>query len=204
VRDLDGRYEVRVRWHPFRLNPAMPPEGMDRKGYRTAKFGSWERSQALDAQVAAAGEAEGIVFDFDRIGRTPNTLDAHRLIALAGEQGVQDAVVEALFRGYFTEGRDIGDRGTLVGLAAHSGLDRGRAESLLLGEEGLESLRTAEAQSRRIGVEGVPFFVINGEVAVSGAQGPQAFLAAFGRVSAAPPEAAEGVCTVGPGETPTC
>jgi predicted DsbA family dithiol-disulfide isomerase len=204
VRDLGGRHEVRVRWHPFRLNPTMPAEGMDRRDYRTAKFGSWERSQALDAQVAAAGEAEGIVFDFDRIGRTPNTLDAHRLIAPAGEQGVQDAVVEALFRGYFTEGRDLSDRGTLLGLVAHAGLNRGRAESLLLGDEGLESLRAAEGRSRRLGVEGVPYFVINGEVAVSGAQGPQAFLAAFGRVSAAPQEAAGGVCTVGPGGTPTC
>ena len=111
VRDLGGRHEVRVRWHPFQLNPTMPEGGMDRKDYRTAKFGSWERSQALDAQVAAAGIAEGIAFAFDRIGRTPNTLDAHRLIALAGERGVQDAVVEAFFRGYFAEARDLGDRG---------------------------------------------------------------------------------------------
>ena len=125
VRELGGRHEVRVRWHPFQLNPTMPAGGMDRRAYRTAKFGSWERSQALDAQVAAAGEAEGIAFAFDRIGRTPNTLDAHRLIALAGEQGVQDAVVEAFFRGYFTEGRDLGDRGTILDLALQAGLDRG-------------------------------------------------------------------------------
>jgi predicted DsbA family dithiol-disulfide isomerase len=204
LRELGGRHEVRVRWHPFQLNPTMTGEGMDRRDYRTAKFGSWERSQALDAQVAEAGEAEGIAFTFDRIGRTPNTLDAHRLIALAGEQGVQDAVVEAFFRGYFTEGRDLGDRGTLLGLAAQAGLDRGRAESLLGGDDGLESLRAAEAQSRRAGVQSVPTFVINGEVTISGAQGPQAFLAAFGRVSAATPVAQGGVCTIGPGGTPTC
>ena len=204
VRDLGGRHEVQVRWHPFQLNPTMPGGGMDRQDYRTAKFGSWERSQALDAQVAAAGEAEGIAFAFDRIGRTPNTLDAHRLIALAGEQGVQDAVVEAFFRGYFTEGRDLGDRGTLLDLAAEAGLDRGRAESLLGGDEGLESLRAAEGQSRRLGVQGVPFFVINGEVAISGAQGPQAFLDAFGRASADGPVDEGGVCTIGPGGTPTC
>jgi predicted DsbA family dithiol-disulfide isomerase len=203
VRDLGGRHEVHVRWLPFQLNPAMPTEGMDRRAYRTAKFGSWGRSLALDAQVAAAGEAEGIAFAFDRIGRTPNTLDAHRLIALAGEQGVQDALVEAFFRGYFTEGRDIGDRGTLLDLAAEAGLDRGRAESLLGGDEGLDSLRGAEVQARRIGVQGVPFFVINGEVALSGAQGPEAFLDAFDRVSVAAP-AGEGVCSVGPGGVPTC
>src|SRR4051794_33048553 len=96
----------------------MPKGGMDPRAYRTPKFGSWERSQALDAQVAAAGAAEGLVFAFDRMGRTPNTLDAHRLIRLAGRQGVQDAVVEALFRAYFTDGRDIGDRRTLLDVVA--------------------------------------------------------------------------------------
>jgi predicted DsbA family dithiol-disulfide isomerase len=92
-------------------------------------------------------------------------------------------VVEALFRGYFTEGRDLGDKGTLLGLAAHAGLDRGRAESLLKSDEGLDSLRVAEGQARRLGVQGVPFFVINGKVAIAGAQEPQAFLDAFGQVT---------------------
>lgn len=99
--------QVKVRWLPFQLNPTMPKEGISRREYRTRKFGSWERSLELDAQVAAAGKAEGIHFAFERIERTPNTLDAHRLIWLADQQGVQDAVVEALFRAYFTEGRDI-------------------------------------------------------------------------------------------------
>ena len=101
---LDGSHEVRVRWLPFQLNPTMPKEGISRREYRTKKFGSWERSQELDAQVAAAGEAEGIHFAFDRMERTPNTLDAHRLLWLADTVGVQDAVVEALFRAYFTDG----------------------------------------------------------------------------------------------------
>jgi len=204
VRDLGSRHVVRVRWHPFQLNPTMPAEGMDRREYRTAKFGSWERSQALDAQVAAASEAEGIGFDFVRIARTPNTLDAHRLIALAGEQGVQDVVVEALFSGYFTEGRDLSDRETLLGLAAHAGLDRRSAESLLGGDWGLESLRHAEMQALRIGVQGVPFFVINGELVISGAQQPQAFLDAFSRVSVMAPAGEAVVCTIGQGGTPTC
>src|SRR5947209_1031359 len=121
VAALAGRHEVRVRWHPFQLNPQMPRGGMDRRAYRTAKFGSWERSQALDARVAAVGAAEGLVFAFDKIGRTPNTLDAHRLIRVAGQVGVQDAVVEALFRGYFTEGRDLSDRQTLLDVVAGAG-----------------------------------------------------------------------------------
>src|SRR6202047_3415022 len=96
-----GQHDVRVRWHPFQLNPHMPKEGMNRKEYRTAKFGSWERSLALDAQVAEADRGEGIPFSFDRIMRIPNTLDAHRLVELADTEGVQDGVVEAVFRAYF-------------------------------------------------------------------------------------------------------
>ncbi len=104
---LAGLGDVRVRWHPFQLNLQMPREGMNRKEYRTAKFGSWERSLALDAQVTEAGRAEGIPFAFDKIERTPNTLDAHRLIELAEQEHLQAAVVEAVFRAYFTQGRDI-------------------------------------------------------------------------------------------------
>ena len=92
-----------VRWLPFQMNPAMPKDGISRRDYRTKKFGSWERSLELDAQVAATGAAEGIHFAFDRMERTPNTLDAHRLIWLADQETVQDAVMEALFRAYFTE-----------------------------------------------------------------------------------------------------
>src|SRR3954467_3642627 len=121
----------RVRWLPFQLKPQMPKEGGSRREYRTRKFGSWERSLQLDAQVAAAGAGEGIHFAFDRIERTPNTLNAHRIIRLADTEGVQDAVVEALFRAYFTGGRDIGARQTLLDVVAEAGLDRGKAEGLL-------------------------------------------------------------------------
>src|SRR4029077_7022477 len=96
VAAVDG--PVGVRWLPFQLNPAMPKEGVSRREYRTRKFGSWERSLELDARVIAVGKSEGISFAFDRIDRTPNTFDAHRLIWLAERHGVQDAVVEALFR----------------------------------------------------------------------------------------------------------
>ena len=102
----------------------MPKEGISRREYRIRKFGSWEHALELDARVIAVGKAEGIDFAFDRIERTPNTLDAHRLIWLADKQGVQDAVVEALFRAYFTEGRDISNRQTLIDVVAEAGLDR--------------------------------------------------------------------------------
>lgn len=176
---LDPQQEVRVRWLPFQLNPTMPKEGISRKEYRTAKFGSWERSLELDAKVVAVGETEGIHFAFDRIERTPNTLDAHRLIWLAGKEGVQDAVVEALFRAYFSEGRDISKRQTLIDVVSESGLNRHKGEGVLNGGEGLDAIKEAGNQARRFRVEGVPFFIVNGKVTLSGAQQPDAFLDAF-------------------------
>ena len=172
---------VTVRWLPFQLNPQMPKEGISRREYRTKKFGSWERSLELDAQVAAAGAAEGILFAFDRMERTPNTLDAHRLIWIADTEGVQDAVVEALFRAYFTDGRDIGDGQTLLDVVAEAGLNRGKAEGVLTSGGGQEAIQEAEELARRVRVEGVPFFVINGKVTLSGAQPPDVFVEAFGR-----------------------
>ena len=168
-----------VRWHPFQLNPEMPREGIERRSYRIKKFGSWQRSQELDAHVAAAGQAEGIAFNFDKMARTPNSLDAHRVIWLAGESGVQDAVVEALFLAYFTDGRDLSDRATLTDVAAGAGLARTEVAEMLVGEAGLDSVRTGEQQARRLGVSGVPYFVVNGRVALSGAQPPELFLQAF-------------------------
>lgn len=170
---------VTVRWLPFQLNPTMPKEGISRREYRTKKFGSWERSQELDAQVAAAGNAERIDFAFDRIERTPNTLDAHRLIWLADKEGVQDGVVEALFLSYFNLGRDISNTQTLLDVVAEAGLDRGNAEAVLKGNDGLEGIREAEELSRRYRVDGVPFFIINSKITLGGAQPPEAFVESF-------------------------
>src|SRR5208282_1313272 len=128
VANLDRQHEVRVRWLPFQLNPTMPKEGIRRREYRTRKFGSWERSLELDAKVVAVGQTEGIHFAFDRIERTPNTVDARRLIWLADQQDCRDAIVEALFRAYFTEGRDIVDRQALIDVVAEAGLERQPAE----------------------------------------------------------------------------
>jgi predicted DsbA family dithiol-disulfide isomerase len=179
VAALEGQHDVRVRWLPFQLNPTIPKEGISRKEYRIRKFGSWERSQELDAKLVAVGESEGIRFAFDRIERTPNTVDAHRLIWLADQQGCQNAIVESLFVGYFTEGRDITDRQTLIDVVADAGLERRLAGAMLNSDEGMNAIKEAEALSRRLRVDGVPFFIVNNKISLSGAQQPDTFLDAF-------------------------
>jgi predicted DsbA family dithiol-disulfide isomerase len=173
---FESQEKIGVRWLPFQLNPTIPKEGISRKEYRIRKFGSWERSLELDARLVAVGEIEGIHFAFDRIERTPNTVDAHRLIWFAELQGCQDAVLEALFRAYFTEGRDISNRQTLIDVVAEVGLEWQLAEAMLNSEGGMDAIKEAEALSQRHQVDGVPFFIINNEITLSGAQEPDAFL----------------------------
>ena len=179
---VEGQHEVQVHWHPFQLNPTMPKEGISRKEYRTRKFGSWERSLELDAKVIAVGESEGIHFAFDKTERTPNTVDAHRLIWLADQHGCQNAVVEALLRAYFNEGRDIGNHQTLIDVVSEAGLERKVAESMLGSDEGMDVISNARELSQRHGVTGVPFFIINHKVTMSGAQQAEDFLEAFRQV----------------------
>jgi predicted DsbA family dithiol-disulfide isomerase len=120
-----------VTWRPFELNAEMPKAGVARRAYRSAKFGSWQHSQALDAQVAAARRLEGLAFNHDKMERTPNTIDAHRLILLAGRQGKQNDVVEGLLAAYFSEGRDVGDPTVLADVGASAELDRARILAML-------------------------------------------------------------------------
>jgi predicted DsbA family dithiol-disulfide isomerase len=176
---LDGQHDVQVHWHPFQLNPAMPKEGISRKEYRTRKFGSWERSLELDAKVIAVGETEGIQFAFGKIERTPNTVDAHRLIWLADQHGCQNAIIAALFRAYFTDGRDISNRQALIDVTSEAGLDRTVAEAMLGSDDGMTVIEKAGELSQRHQVTGVPFFIINNAISLSGAQVPEIFLDAF-------------------------
>jgi predicted DsbA family dithiol-disulfide isomerase len=180
---LDGQHKVRVRWHPFQLNPTMPKEGISRKEYRTRKFGSWKRSLELDSQLIAAGKSEGIPFAFDCIQQTPNTVDSHRVIWLAEQSDRQDAVVEALFRAYFLEGLDIGNRQTLIEIVTGAGMASHTVEAMLNGHDGMESIAEAAVLAQRYQVSSVPFFVINGGDTLSGAQEPTQFLDVFHRLS---------------------
>jgi predicted DsbA family dithiol-disulfide isomerase len=176
---VKGKHEITVRWKPFQLNPAMPKEGMGRKEYRQRKFGSEKVVADLDRRMMDVGKQEGIPFALDKIQKTPNTFDAHRLIWHAGRKDSQDGVVDGLFRAFFTEGRDIGDRAVLVDVAAAAGLDKAEVRRFLDGDEGVREVRAEEAQAREIGVEAVPFFTIGGRYAVAGAHEPDTFLEAF-------------------------
>ena len=179
LRQLPGG--AQISWHPFQLNPEMPREGMNRKIYRSNKFGSWERSQALDAQVVATGKTVGIEFRYDLQTHTPNTFDSHRLVWLAGVRGRQDAVVEALFRGYFCEGVNFSERENLVRIATSAGLNAAEVERFLASDEGSAEVNFGEQCARKLGITGVPFYVANQATAFSGAQRPETFLEAFRR-----------------------
>jgi len=158
-----------VHWNPFQLNPDMPKEGRDRMAYRVMKFGSAERARELDERVAGAAANVGLSFRQDLMLRTPNTLDAHRLIWLAGREGKQDAVVEALFIAYFTQGRDVGEHGVLADCAAQAGMDRAAVVDFLAGDVAAKEMLAADRSAREAGVNGVPSFFLDGYSLFSGA-----------------------------------
>jgi predicted DsbA family dithiol-disulfide isomerase len=171
-----------VRWHPFELNPDLPAAGIDRATYVARKFGGAERADAIYARVRAAGETAGIAFRFDRIARQPNTRDAHRLVAWAQAQGVAASpLMERLFAAYFIAGRSLGGSAALAEIAAEAGLDAQAARTFLDSGEGTDEVVEAERRAHAIGVTGVPFFIFDRRVAVSGAQPEDVLLEAIAR-----------------------
>lgn len=187
---------VETRWLPFELNPSMPVEGMDRKTYRSMKFGSWARSQAMDAHTALAGKGDGIAFDYAAIEKTPNTFLAHRLMQLAQREGVATAVASAVFSAYFEQGRDIGDAGVLADIAADKGLAREMVVAFLASDDDAQEVRAAERAVQAQGVRSVPFFDIGGEI-VSGAQPVGQFEIALQRAAETADGCVNGACSIG-------
>jgi len=166
-----------VTWRPFQLNPQLDEAGMPRAEYVQRKFG---RSGAeVYARVAQVGRSVGIDFAFERIARQPNTLLAHALIALAAEHGRQEEIVEALFRAYFLEGRDLTAAAVLTEVALGSGLPATAVEACLANPEARALMAAEDARARELGVQGVPFFIFNRQYAVSGAHEPEILLQAM-------------------------
>jgi len=177
---------VEVRWRPFQLDPTIPAGGLDRMAYLTGKFGSAERIGEMHQRIEALGRSEGIAFDFGAIRVSPNTLDAHRLISWAALAGQQDAIVEALFRAYFEQGRDIGASDVLTDIAAAEGLPRDEIAERLAGDTDKAAVQQEIATAGELGIRGVPFFIFDGRFAVSGAEAPETLASALDSAEAEP------------------
>lgn len=171
-----------IQWHPFQLNPEMPAEGMDRRSYLESKFGGKEAAARAYAPVMEHAEAAGLTINLDAMARTPNTLDAHRLIHWAGIERKQTAAVDALFGTYFHEGRDIGDHEVLADIADSVGLDAAVVLRLLASDSDREEILKRDADSREMGVSSVPTFIVAGKHAVSGAQSPELWRKVIGEL----------------------
>ena len=159
-----------IEWHPFQLNPDMAAEGADRRAYLEARFGGKQNAVAIYARVSQAAEAAGLTINFETMNRVPNTLDAHRLIHWAGLEGRQTAMVSTLFRAYFRDGKDIGDKATLATLAGNAGMDAALAARLLATGEDRADITARDAHARQRGVNSVPTFVIANQYVLTGAQ----------------------------------
>ncbi|GGX62383.1 polyketide biosynthesis protein [Tateyamaria omphalii] len=162
-----------IEWHPFQLNPDMPAEGMDRRAYLEGKFGGKEGAVRAYAPVVEHAEKAGLKIDFEGMKRTPNTLDAHRLIHWAGIEGKQTAAVSSLFKAYFVETRDIGDHDVLADIADSIEMDASVVRRLLASDADREDISGRDAHSRQMGIQSVPTFIVANQHAVPGAQPPE-------------------------------
>jgi predicted DsbA family dithiol-disulfide isomerase len=189
---------LEIRWHPFQLNPEMPVEGLDRRLYRSAKFGSWEHSQRLDAQVSAAGTEVGIIFRHDLMKRTPNTFRGHVLLAAALKDGVQEQnlVVERLFEAYFLNGEDVGNPATLLGIAHEIGVTAISRVEDLDSPALVSEVKRDERKAASAGIRGVPQISFQGTVVANGAQKEELLADSILRILGTTGHCENGVCTV--------
>ncbi|MCM2474748.1 DsbA family protein [Rhizobium sp. CG5] len=190
VAEIQDEIGVDINWRPYQLNPDYPPEGVDHQVALAAKLGGKDNMDRAHAQLKQLGAEVGIAFDFKAIKVGPNTLDAHRLLHWAATEGreIQNRVAAALFKANFEEGRNVGDPAVLLDIAEQSGLDRPVIAALLAGDADKESVRGEIDAARQMGVNGVPFFIIDQQYAVSGAQPTEVLVNAFREIAAAKAE----------------
>jgi predicted DsbA family dithiol-disulfide isomerase len=185
AREMRPDQPVHVRWRPFFLNPGMPPEGMDRATYLRRKFGG--DATEIYRRIEGSGRGDGVAFAFERMPRTPNTLLAHRLILYAEEQGKADPLIRGMFRALFEQGRDVGRPEVLTEIASEAGLDALEVSQFLEGDRFGREVHTAHEQAERIGVRGVPVFIVDREHAITGAQPPEVLAGLIDVASASRP-----------------
>ncbi len=170
-----------TRWRAFQLNPDMPAEGMGRQDYLSAKFGGADRAGQIYERIREVGASVGIDFQFDKIPQTPNTILAHRLIRFAQrpENGKSDMVTDLLFDTYFLNGGLIGEIEPLLDIGEKAGLNREALREYLESDEDKDEILAEDMHARRLGIGGVPCFIVDGKYALSGAQEPESFLPIF-------------------------
>jgi predicted DsbA family dithiol-disulfide isomerase len=176
-RTLSARDDLKVdiKWHPYLLNPDMPLSGMDQTSYLIYKYGGLERAIKFQDIISETGQGERLALNFDQIQNTPNTINAHRLIRLADNYGLQNEIVEALFTAYFKNGEDIGDQGVLIRIGHSIGLDSKISRGYLSSNKNISYVTSQDLRARRMNISAVPYFIINKKYAISGAQEPEAF-----------------------------
>ncbi len=184
IAQVADQVDVELEYHPFELNPDMPLEGRNQKEYLTKKFGSEAKYQQIAQHVTDVAAQEGLAFDFEKQNISPNTRNAHRVIWFAKKYGKQIEMKEALMKAYFEQGIDLTRTETLVSIATEQGLDNEAIRNFINSTEGLVEVTTAEMQNAQRGISGVPFYIINNQYGVSGAQPSEVFVKALLEISA--------------------
>ena len=168
--ELNPTHNFIIEWHPFQLNPTMPKDGMDRREYLEAKFGGQKEAIEVYSNIDKTATETGLSLNFGGIKRTPNTIDAHRLIHWAGIEGRQNSIIDRLFKAYFQEGRDISEHSVLTRIASAAGMDQDVVRSLLKSDADKEDIKARDTDARKRGIQGVPEFVVANEYVIQGAQ----------------------------------
>jgi predicted DsbA family dithiol-disulfide isomerase len=176
---LQNKYEFEVEYHPFELNPQMPAEGTNQKAYLISKFGGEARYNQLIGNVTKVAADEGLNFDYDKQIISPNTREAHRIIQFAKQEGKQLEAKEAFMKAYFEDGIDLSRKENLLSVAVKAGLTKEKVANLLSSDEGLAEIEAAEHELQKLGISGVPFYIINNKYGISGAQPSESFIEAF-------------------------
>lgn len=168
--ELNPTHNFIIEWHPFQLNPTMPKDGMDRREYLEAKFGGQKEAIEVYSNIDKTAAETGLSLNFGGIKRTPNTIDAHRLIHWAGIEGRQNSIIDRLFKAYFQEGRDISEHSVLTRIASAAGMDQDVVRNLLKSDADKEDIKARDTDARKRGIQGVPAFVVANEYVIQGAQ----------------------------------